>query len=121
MSVELVLASDVLDSASSLSCPYTNELVNSIIKARVYVSVGTEDVNSFSALGAYGMFNVDVDFRKRLHIDTYIYSAATGSHPFHFLFWGVRGCFKLYVGTEIRWFSLVEFNVDEFKLVSASL
>ncbi len=54
MSVELVVARGVTDSASCLSYPYTNELVNSVIKARVYICVGHEDGESFSATGAYG-------------------------------------------------------------------
>lgn len=75
LSVELVLAPGVTDSATSLSCSYANELVNSVIKAWVYVCVGSEDFESFSAFRKYGVFDVEVDFRKRLHIATYLYGA----------------------------------------------
>ncbi len=119
MSVELVHAPGVPDSASSLSYPYTNELVNSVIKAWVYIYAGDEDAESFSVFGRYGEFQVDVDFRKRLHIDTYLISG-TGSLPDQYHFWGCRCRAKNYMGTEINWISLAGFNVDGFKLVSDS-
>ncbi len=120
MSVELVTVPSVDDSAPSLSYPYTNELVNSFIKAMVYTHVGVEDTDSFSVLGRSGVFDVDVDFRKRLHIVTYIDSVLS---PFsvHTWLWGCKCRFKLYVGTEINLISLAEFNVNEFKSVSDSL
>ncbi len=46
MFVGLVLALGVTDSASSLPYPYTNELVNSFIKARIYTRVAGEDGES---------------------------------------------------------------------------
>ncbi len=119
MSVELVLAPGVADSASSLSYPYTNELVNSVIKAIVYDSVGDEDSDSFSALGAYGVFDVDIDFRKCLYIDTYL--SGTGPIPTQDRLWGCRSRHKLYVGVWIYWISLADFDVNEFKSVSDSL
>ncbi len=119
-SVELVPARGVADSASSLSCPYTNELVNSVIKAWVYISVGDEDSDSFSALGAYGVFDADIDFRKCLHIDTHL-DSGTGSPPFQGRIWGCRCRCKSYTGTFITWISLADFVVDEFKLAGVSL
>ncbi len=119
MLVELVLAPGVADSASSLSYPYTNELVNSVIKARVYIRAGIEDGGSFSVLGANGVFDVDVDFRKRLHIVTRLFSTP-GSPPRRSQSWGCRCRFTCYVGTDITWISLADFDVNEFKMVSAS-
>ncbi len=119
MSIELVLAPGVTDSASSLSYPYTNELVNSVLKTWVYAPAGNEDIESFSAFGRYGVFDVDLDFRKRLHMTTHLYSAP-GSLPIQDQVWGCRCRFKPYVGGDIRWILLADFNVDEFKLVRAS-
>ncbi len=119
MLVELVLAPGMADSASYLSYPYTNELVNSVIKAFVYIRVGTEDRESFSALGAYGVFDVDVDFHKWLHIAAYL-ASWPGSLPGQGQIWGCRYRFKLYMGTWIHWISLADFDVDEFHLVSTS-
>ncbi len=119
MPVELVLAPGVLDSASSLSYPYTNELVNSFIKARVYTDAGDEDTESFSAFGRYGAFDVDIDFRKHLHITTHL-NSGLGLLPFQYWVWGCRCRDMDYVGTEIRRILLADFNVDEFKLVNAS-
>ncbi len=119
MSVELVLAPGVANSASSLSYPYTNELVNSIIKATVYLSVGDEDFDSFSTLGAYGVFDIDLDFRKCLLLDTHFLSK-TGSVPSQGRVWGCRRRFRYYVGTSIFWIRLADFDVNEFKSVSDS-
>ncbi len=118
-SLELVLVPGVADSASSLSYPDTNELINSVIKARVYMNVGDENTERFSALGAYGVFGADVDFRKCLHIVTYLYRTPRSlpGGPI----WGCRRRYKLYMGTSIYWISLADFKVDEFKLVSALL
>lgn len=118
LSVELVIV-PVADSASSLSYPYTNELVNSVIKANVYIRVGYEDMDSFSALGQYGVFDVDIDFHKWLHIFTSFYSAP-GSLPGQSQIWGCRCRYEYYVGTEINWISLADFDIDEFKMVSDS-
>ncbi len=117
MSVELVLAPGVLDSASSLSYPYTKELINSVIKAWVYAYAGYEDIESFSAFGRYGVFDVDVDFRKRLHIITHL-NSRTGSLPRQHRIWGCRYRVTSYARTEIALISLADFNVDGFKLVS---
>ncbi len=117
MSTELVLAPSVTDSAASLSYPHANELVNSFIKAWVYACVGDEDRDRFSALGAFGVFDVDIDFRKCMHIATYLYSG-TGSLPSPSWFWGCRCRFKYYAGTSINWISLADFDVNEFKMVS---
>ncbi len=119
MSVGLVLAPDMTDSALFLSYPYTNELVNSVVKVRAYIGVGDEDAESFSALGAFGTFNPDLDFRNCLYITTYSYSA-TGSTRSHGFLWGCRCRFKPYLGTHINCISLADFNVDEFNLVSGS-
>ncbi len=120
MPVELVLAPGVAESASSLSYPYTNELVNSFIKACVYAYVGDEDLKNFSAFGRYGVFDVDVDFCKRLHIITLL-NSAPGSLSYQYRIWGCRSRYKCYVGTEFECISLADFNIDKFKLVSASL
>ncbi len=119
MIVELVLTPGVTDSASSLSYPYTTELVNSVIKAWVYTNAGDESGNSFSAFGAYGVFHVHIDFRKRLHLVTHLFSG-TGSLPGQSQIWGCRCLAKRYVGSDIYWISLADFSVDEFKLVSVS-
>ncbi len=120
MSVELVVAPGVADSASSLSYPYTNELVNSVIKASVYIHAGHEDWESFTAFGRYGVFDVDIDFRKYLHLLTHLFSG-TGSYPAQSRIWGCRRNYNSYVGTEISWIFLAGFNVDQFKSVCASL
>lgn len=72
MSAELVLASGVTDSGSTLSYPYTNELVNSFIKAKVYIEFGDEDTGSFSALGVFGALGANCDFHKNLHVSTHL-------------------------------------------------
>ncbi len=81
--------------------------------------VGDEDVKGFSVLGTFGVFNVDLDFRKRLLIVTHLYSLL-GMPPFHTWLWGCRCRSKRYVGTSIYWISLTEFDVNKFKLVNAS-
>ncbi len=120
MSVELVLAPGVTDSASSLSYPYANELVNSAIKAWVYTYAGDEDRENFSALGAFGVFYINTDFRKRLRIVTHFYVAGTGPLPVRNQVWGCRCRDKWYVRASITWISLADFDVNKFKLVSAS-
>ncbi len=119
MSVELVLAPGVTDSASALSYPSTNELVNSLVKALVYTHSGGEDPEHFSGYGRYGALQVDVDFRKRMHMFT-LFHCGPGSLPYQDQVWGCKCRSKAFVGTLIYWFSLADFNVDEFKLVSAS-
>ncbi len=118
ISVELVLAPGVTDSASTLSCPHTNELANSVIKDYVYFRVGSEDREKFSALGSFGVFDVDVDFRKRLYIATRLYGAP-GSRSGRHQIWGCKCRYRHYVGSDIHWFPLANFNVSEFKSVSA--
>lgn len=105
------------DSASSLSHPYTNELVNSLIKASVYIDVGSEDSRSFSVAGGFGALNAECDFRKSLHVFTNLVSVA-GPFPRNGWVWGCQRRAKLYPGTRIVWVSLAKFNVSEFKLVS---
>ncbi len=117
-SVDLVLAPGVGDSTSSLSYPYRNELVNSVIKDIIYIRAGAEDGDNFSVLGANGVFSVDLDFRKYLHIVTH-FNSTPGSVASHGWLWGCRRRLKTYVGTDITWISLADFDVDEFKLVSA--
>ncbi len=119
LSLELVLAPGVTDSALSLSYPYANELVNSAIKALVYIRVGVEDMDSFSALGAFAVLDVNIDFRKCLHIITN-FSSAPDSLPRLGWAWGCRSHLKHYVGTSIIWISLADFDVDKFDTVSAS-
>ncbi len=120
MSVELVIAPGVTDSASCLSYPYTNEMVNSYIKAYVYTNAGNESWESFSAFGRYGVFDVDIDFRKRLHIIMHFFGG-TGSLTAQGHIWGCRRRSKSYMGTQIFWISLADFDVNGFKLVSAPL
>jgi len=119
MFVELVLAPGVTDSESSLSCPYTNELVNSLIKARAYIHVGSEDAESFSAHGGLGAFDANCDFRKRLHISTHLGSDIR-SLPYNALLWGCKCRGRWYPGTVVSWIPLVEFDMSEFKLVNPS-
>ena len=120
MSVELVRASGVADSASTLSYPYTNELVNSAIKDWVYSAFGNEDTESFSALGVFGALGVACDFRKCLHVSTHP-GSEDGSLPWSGMMWGCQCRSKGYPGTRIIWISLDKFDVNEFKLVSISL
>lgn len=114
MSVELVLSPRVPDSGASLSCPYTNELVNSLIKAQVYIHVGTEDTENFSTLGGFG---VECDFRKRLHISTHLRNSIH-SLPYNVSLWGCKCRGRWYPGTVIFWVSLVVFEIRAFKLVT---
>ncbi len=116
MAIELVLAPGVPDSASSLSYPYTNELVNSLIKAKVYIDIGREDEENFSTPGRFGVLDADLDFRKRLHILTNTWSAS-GSLPASGYLWNCEYRNKSYPGTLISWISLSKFNIDEFKSV----
>ncbi len=104
---------------SSLSYPYKNELVNSFIKAWVYIRAGDEDMRSLSVLGQCGVFGVDIDFRKYLHISTH-YISASGSFPIPALLWGYTCRYMVYGGTEIVWITLADFDVEKFKAVSAS-
>lgn len=120
MPIELIRAPGVTDSASSLSYPYTNELVNSLIKARVYISVGREDSQSFSAPGGLGALGADLDFRKRLHILTH-FGSTIGSLPSSGFRWGCECRAKSSPGTRVCWIPLDKFNVDEFKLVNPSI
>ncbi len=106
------------NSTTAFSNPYTNELVTSLIQAWVYIRVGSEDRESFSVLGQYGMFDVDIDFRKTLFISTYIPSVY-GSVAVQMLLWGCRSRRKGYVGTDIFWIALTDFDVEKFKTVSA--
>ncbi len=119
MSVELVLAPDVTDSVSSLSCPHTDESINSLIKDLIYIRIGDEDQESFSTLGGYVVSYVDIDSRKCLHLATKL-SNDPGALPFRDRLWGCRCRVQSYVGTEIYWISLADFDVDAFKLVSDS-
>ncbi len=107
------------DSASSLSYPYMNELVNSFIKAAVYAGVGAEDEESFTALGSFRVFDIDIDFRKRLYLSTHIFCFVNTlrSDPL----WGCGSRFKYYLGTEIAWIALDDFDINEFKSVSAPI
>jgi len=120
MFVELVLAPGVTDSGSSLSCPYTNELVNSLIKARVYIAVGTEDLKSFSGPGGFGALDANCDFRKHLHLATHLWSDMYPL-PYNALLGGCGCRVRSYPGTWIYWIPLVEFDISEFKLVNPSL
>ncbi len=97
MSVELVLAPGVTNSASSLSYPCANESLNKVIKALVYIRAGDEDEYNFSVHGAYGVFDVNINFRKWLHLASYFNSAF--SSVFSGLYWGCRCRSKYYVGT----------------------
>ncbi len=114
-----MLAPGVTDSASSLSYTYTNELVNSFIKDVFYARAGDEDYESFSVLGRHGVFGVGIDFRKRLHISTRMRSGS-GSFSLQSRLWGCRCRYRSYVGTNIFWITLADFDVDKFKTVGAS-
>lgn len=120
MFADLVLAPGVADSRSSLSYPYTSELVNSLIKARVYMTFGDDDTESFSTFGAFGTLGADRDFRKWLHVVTHLFSGIS-SLPFNVRTWGCQFKCRSYPGTIIAWASLAEFNVNEFKLVDCCL
>ncbi len=111
MSVELALAPGVTDSALSLSYPYTNELINSLIKALIYICVGGEHAQSFSALGVFRVFDVDIDFHKWLYIVTSLYSVYDPRPDSDGWIWGCRSRFKYYMGTDIRWILLTDFNI----------
>lgn len=120
MCIELILPPDVTDSGSSLSCPCTDELVNSLTKAWVYIVVGLEDPESFSAPGGFGISDASCDFRKHLHTTTHLWSHIN-SHPCEVLLWGCKCRRIVYPGASIHWISLAEFDINEFKLVHLSL
>lgn len=118
MSPELVLAPDVPNSAASLSYPYTNELVNSLLKIHVYDTVGDEDPHSFPAPVEPRRLDADCDFRKRLHIST---SLADINYAFSHLLWSCESQVKSFPGAQIEYISrsgFPKFNITEFKSVN---
>ncbi|KAF9446884.1 hypothetical protein P691DRAFT_732444 [Macrolepiota fuliginosa MF-IS2] len=116
---ELVLAPGVPDSAASLSWPYTNELVNSMLKACVYVW-------AFSSCFGYICYpGIEpqlirhfgrVDFRKGHEGRMMLF--AEHSAPLHNWSWNYRGNSKYFRGTrlfrilpnEFQRFDAVAFN-----------
>ena len=108
------------DSASTLSYPHTSELVNSLIKRGAYAEFGNEDARSFSSLTGFGVLAATCDFRKHLHVDTHL-AGEKGSLPGSYIMWGCECRGKAYSGTRIYWFSLDEFDINEFKMVTISL
>jgi len=121
ISLELVLAPEFRDSASSLSSPYTNELVNSLIKAFVYKHVAC----GFSRRPYYPIENkdeIDCDHRKNLHVATSI-SRTLNLNPdvvFCTIFRSCRCYAKAILGTRIMWLRGSEFrkfDIAKFKQV----
>jgi len=111
----LVLAPGVPDSAASLSYPYTNELINSLLKAYVYVEVGGEDPAGFPVLRESRRSDADCDFRKRM----YIWSTWPGPvRTFGSWLWGCYSHMKGVPGAEIGYISpsgFPKFDIIRFK------
>lgn len=117
----------MLDSASSLSYPYTNELVNSLIKAWVYYEAGNEHSENFSQPGSEGRGppGAERDYRKHLQVFTYLGRVipAEPNSVTTRLLWGCECRTKSFPGTYIAWISgndFSKFSVNEFKRVRAS-
>lgn len=112
------------DSASSLSYPYTSELVNSVVKAKVYDSlhgVCLELCDSPSLDPRLQQQLCHVDFRKSLCAKTSLYAGHVGFLCFSV--WGYAGRSKVIGGTQL--FRLLpdefsRFDTTEFQKVSQS-
>lgn len=117
--LELVLAPGVPDSAASLSYPYTNELINSLLKIHVYDTVGDEDPHSFPAPRESRGSDADCDFRKRLHVST---GLADINYAYSHLLWGCESQARSFPGMKIEYISrsgFHKFNITEFRLVNS--
>lgn len=87
--LELVLAPSLPDLASFLSDPYTNELVNSVIKAQVYASLDGICLELGDSPKMYFQLQQQLslaDFRKSLCINAALYARHVG-----FLYPSARG------------------------------
>lgn len=118
LTLELVLAPGVLNSAASLSYPYTNELVNSFVKTCVYGWAGGEDPHSFPVPRTAGGLDGHRDFRKWLF--TYTNFVPTG-HVFDSRLWGCGSQAKVFRGVRIDFISYNKFPgsaIVEFKSVN---
>ncbi|KAF9443699.1 hypothetical protein P691DRAFT_808462, partial [Macrolepiota fuliginosa MF-IS2] len=119
---DLILAHGVADSASSLSWPYTNELVNSVLKACVYewafdacFQWGSLPEIEHQFLQRFGRAN----FRKARQNQVMLYAGHSG-----FVFggrWGCDGHFKFIRGTGLfrvpRGEFQKKFDIIKFKAV----
>ena len=119
--IELDLAPNIIDSASTLSYPSTNELVNSLIKACVYQALDNEDSENFSASGEVGL-DAGCDFRKHLHIVTHLTRMLLPdpSRPTRSLLWGCECRVKCLSGAFVACISrsgFSKFNVSDFRQV----
>ncbi len=117
-SLELVLAPGVPNSAASLSYPYTNELVNSFLKAYIYVKVGEENKRSFFVSREPGSLSAKCDFRKRLHTHTHL---SRSDFLFQHMLWGCVSEARFFPGTVLECIPGSEFHkfdLVEFKSVS---
>ncbi|KAF9454379.1 hypothetical protein P691DRAFT_808516 [Macrolepiota fuliginosa MF-IS2] len=96
---ELVLAPGVLDSSSSLSYPYANELVNSILKARVldFLHKSCLSLTSIPEISPQLLQQFQhADFRKCLYINTIMFKT---NRPMNTIMWGYPGHTKFISGT----------------------
>lgn len=121
---EIVLAPGGPDSGFSLSYPHENELINSIIKVKVY----SEAVFSCRWLVEQHQLGLmwrqeltTSDFRKELYI-----KALWGpkSRPFRIYIHGQPGLLKYVHGTRLArsgWSQRGDLNVDEFECLVATL
>lgn len=113
----MVTAPGVSGSGSSLSYPHTNELINSLIKARVYIHIGAEDAENFPIPGDPAGLRGECDFRKHFHIVTNFWVRRPVAKSA--LVWGCECLQKTWPGTRIRTISWAKFDVNEFKLVGS--
>ncbi|KAF9449078.1 hypothetical protein P691DRAFT_703813 [Macrolepiota fuliginosa MF-IS2] len=99
---ELILAHGVADSASSLSWPYTNELVNSMLKACIYgwafdtcSRFGASPKIESQLLQRFGC----ADFRKARQNQAMLYAGCR--HFMAYTLWGCYGRRKIIRGTQL--------------------
>jgi hypothetical protein len=116
-----VLAPGFPGSASSLSHPYTNELVNSLIKAWVYHYV-TRGFSKHPYDPLENRDEVDCDHRKNLYVATSVSRTLNlnPDAPFRRTFWSYQCYAKATIGTRITWLRGSEFrkfDIAEFKQV----
>lgn len=119
ISLGLVLAPGFPDSASSLSHPYTNELVNSVIKAWAYTSVTR---GFFSGSYYPNKEEIHCDYRKNLYVTTSVCRTVSHTPDAPFRSWFRNHlCFaKVVLGTQIMWLrgsQFHKFGIAEFKQV----
>lgn len=122
MVVDLVPAPDFPDSASSLSYPYENELVNSLIKAWVYRFVASQFTRKLYDRDE-GKQEIECDHRKNLYVVATIWIALNPNPNVPFTTWlsNCRCHSRSLPGTRITWLrggEFRKFDITRFKQVS---